>query len=292
MSIVGWRTSVSCATIPCRCRILILIHQTVRHVCSLTQETWSVIFTSIVPPHCSLREHPQRPPLVWGFDVSKQVVGMGAAHASGLIIAILVHHTSANAASECSWYFVAYTFDTTLGVFLTLAIHKLVLKYIQSTYTAHATQKYLGVAAPREHGATQGGVEAEVGVEGSWAVAITECGRYGDPPSFKRWTYQAAEWSACVVAARALCGAFVVLLSRVLVNVASALDSLFSNRPTLLLFVVMVCCPLLMNAAQLLVQDAYLKWKGRGGGGGPGWGAPELEEDGVLLQETQPVLDV
>lgn len=42
----------------------------------------------------------------------------------------------------------------------------------------------------------------------------------GDPPSYARWGIQLAEWVACVVAARALCGTLVVLLGPALVHVA------------------------------------------------------------------------
>ena len=42
----------------------------------------------------------------------------------------------------------------------------------------------------------------------------------GDPPSYRRWGIQLAEWVACVVAARAICGTVVVLLGSALVHVA------------------------------------------------------------------------
>ncbi len=42
----------------------------------------------------------------------------------------------------------------------------------------------------------------------------------GDPPSYRRWGIQLAEWVACVVLARAMCGTIVVLLGSALVHVA------------------------------------------------------------------------
>lgn len=42
----------------------------------------------------------------------------------------------------------------------------------------------------------------------------------GDPPSYRRWAIQLAEWVGCVVAARALCGTLVVLLGSLLAHVA------------------------------------------------------------------------
>ena len=42
----------------------------------------------------------------------------------------------------------------------------------------------------------------------------------GEPPSYRRWGIQLAEWVACVIAARALCGTLVVLMSGLLLHVA------------------------------------------------------------------------
>ncbi|KDD72739.1 hypothetical protein H632_c2954p0, partial [Helicosporidium sp. ATCC 50920] len=78
-------------------------------------------------------ESPRRSMHTWSMDVSKQALGMAAAHACGLAIAIVAaswdapgpegHHRS----SECAWYFVAFVADTTLGVLLTLGLHSALL---------------------------------------------------------------------------------------------------------------------------------------------------------------------
>ena len=101
--------------------------------------------------------------------------------------------------------------------------------------------------------------------------AIADCGNYGSPIKFKYWIVQTLEWSICVVIARALCGLSVFLLAPTLQGVAHGLDNAFTGHPTLLLFFVMVCCPLLMNGMQLLLQDSVLKanlrvasWSGGG----------------------------
>ena len=47
----------------------------------------------------------------------------------------------------------------------------------------------------------------------------------GDPPSYRRWGIQLAEWVTCVIAARALCGGLVVLLGPVLAHGAKASSS-------------------------------------------------------------------
>jgi hypothetical protein len=184
------------------------------------------------------------------MDVSKQVVGMGAAHASGLLIAIIAHAATEAAASECAWYFVAFTFDTTIGVALTMVLHKAILRQLRNQkglcHDDNANAFPIdALPPPTEHE--------------SWKVAIIDCGQYGDPPIVRRWALQATEWSLCVIAARVLCGGIVALLSPLLQAIAATLDSIFDGHPTILLFFVMICCPLLMNAAQLLIQDAILK---------------------------------
>ena len=78
-----------------------------------------------------------------------------------MLIAIIAHHTSAGASSECAWYFVAYTFDTTLGLLLTVLLHKAILR--------------LARCWKKRHGLPKGaGGEAE-----AWYDIIALCGNYG-----------------------------------------------------------------------------------------------------------------
>jgi len=51
----------------------------------------------------------------------------------------------------------------------------------------------------------------------------------------------------------------VVLSSNLLARIAVRIDDIFSGHPTLELFAIMICCPLAMNAAQLVFQDVVLK---------------------------------
>jgi len=214
------------------------------------------------------------------MDVSKQILGMGAAHASGLLIAILIA-TKANA-SECAWYFFAFSFDTTVGVTLTLILHNAILRRLRDALAS--SQDSIGIALPLILPPPQ--------QHESWKVAIADCGQYGNPPILRRWALQAGEWSLCVVVARALCGGTVALLAPILQFFAEGLDALFSGHPTILLFFVMICCPLLMNAAQLLIQDAILKgWQGAVSDKGAVGTTDEFEGRGSLLlgQSQHPV---
>ena len=103
------------------------------------------------------REHPRRPFNIWSLDVSKQVVSTAAAHFAGIFIAIWL---ASHAVSQCAWYFVAFSVDTTLGVCITVSLHKLALRKAQQACAANTRSS-----------------------ADSWATSIAECGDYGESSS-------------------------------------------------------------------------------------------------------------
>ncbi|PRW61577.1 hypothetical protein C2E21_0672 [Chlorella sorokiniana] len=229
-------------------------------------------------------ERPQRPVKVWGLDVSKQAVSMLAAHICGMLIALIAHRTVTAQSSECSWYFVAFTFDTTLGLLLTIGLHKAALRGA-AWYGRRAAQR-LGSDELQPAVGLSGNASGSGTLGDRWFEVLQTCGNYGDPPSYRRWGIQLAEWVACVVLARVMCGTVVVLLGSALVHIAQGLDSLFEGHPTLLLYTVMICCPLLMNICQVLIQDLVLKWRSaKAGAAAPGDDSNGLDGGGPSLAE-------
>lgn len=209
-------------------------------------------------------ERPQRPLNIWGLDVSKQAISMLAAHACGMLIALIAHNSvDAGASSECGWYAVAFVFDTTVGLLLTICLHKAALRAAH-WYGERHSQRY-GQPLQLETADGGGGTTVAAAAGEPWFAALQLCGNYGDPPSYRRWSIQLGEWVGCVVLARVLCGTLVLLLGQLLVHVAQGLDGLFTGHPTAELYVVMICCPLLLNICQALIQDLVLKWRARGG---------------------------
>ncbi|PRW61104.1 hypothetical protein C2E21_0645 [Chlorella sorokiniana] len=206
-------------------------------------------------------EHPRRPVKVWGLDVSKQGISMLAAHICGMLIALIAQRAATAHSSECAWYFMAFTFDTTLGLLLTILLHKAALR-CAAWYGRRAAQRLGSEELQPVVGLSSGSSAGSSGTSGDrWFEVLQACGNYGDPPSYRRWAIQLAEWVACVVLARGMCGTIVLLLGPVLIYIAQGLDSLFEGHPTLLLYTVMVCCPLAMNLCQALIQDVVLKWR-------------------------------
>jgi hypothetical protein len=189
------------------------------------------------------RENPKIPYDVWILDVSKQMLSSGAAHGLALAVAIWLTLTKDSSVSECSWYSIMYSVDTILGTLLTYIFHRLAIimasKRLQASSPDH-----------QSHNAERFILES-----------IVTCGHYGDPPSLRRWAWQALEWILCVLAARSVCGFVVFMYAQGLEGLAASLDTLFGSHPTLQLYVVMIIYPLCMNSAQVLIQDAILRAK-------------------------------
>lgn len=73
--------------------------------------------------------------------------------------------TGGHTTSECAWYFVAYTFDTTLGVTVAIALHNAVVRWARNMQqTAAAT-----------------GLSVGLSLQWTWTAAIASCGDYGAP---------------------------------------------------------------------------------------------------------------
>ena len=210
------------------------------------------------------RERPRRPARVFAFDVAKQATSAAAAHAAGLGIAVAAAagggeagaRGERGAASECGWYLVAFALDTVVGTAAALALHRALVRA--------ATRAAARPAAP------------------PWVRSVAACGCYGDPPSARALAPQLAEWVACVLAGRALCGALVWAGLPWLVRCAAGVDGALAGAgPTGELFAVMLAGPLALNLAQALVQDGVLRRGKAGGGSGGGEGTGLLAGAGV-----------
>mmetsp|Transcript_23321 Transcript_23321/g.72968 ORF Transcript_23321/g.72968 Transcript_23321/m.72968 type:complete len:191 (+) Transcript_23321:157-729(+) len=189
------------------------------------------------------------------MDVSKQVFSSGIAHLCGMGFAVLLawgQEGGPDGSSECAWYFVLFTVDTTVGVLVTVSLHNYAVAWVENT---------TGVLGAR------------------WFDPMGDCGNYGDPPSWYAWGVQMAEWVVCTIMGRLTCALLVFTLRGGLVYIALGLDSVFGAHAERELFFVMVACPLGMNALQVWVQDGFLKWR-EGSSGGmysrlvdvlPGW---------------------
>lgn len=108
-----------------------------------------------------------------------------------------------------------------------------------------------------------------------------------------RCAVQLAQFSVCVVIARLVCGTVVVTGAGALAHVAAALDRAFHGHPTLLLYFVMVACPVCMNTGQAWVQDQVLKWAAWGPPGplSASAASPRRSDGGGDWAELGPLID-
>lgn len=95
----------------------------------------------------------------------------------------LIAHRATTAASQCAWYFVAFSFDTSLGLGLAISLHRAALR---GAAWWEERQRHAGsTASYTRHGGLGGGSLVE-----PWYEALRHCGDYGDPPSLRRWGLQ------------------------------------------------------------------------------------------------------
>ena len=178
---------------------------------------------------------------VWGMDVSKQAAASMCAHAAGIINAGILDGMNSDSQSNgriintdpCGWYFVSFTLDTTLGVFLSYCMFRL-----QVYLTAGATSEWVGDLG------RSGDYE---NLDGHGAV------------NYRRWGIQMAVWCLITVLARLMVLGVQVLLFPVLRVFVAVLSQSMACHPDAMLVLVMVACPVLMNIGMLWIQDQFLK---------------------------------
>ncbi len=141
--------------------------------------------------------------------------------------------------------------DTTIGLLLTIGLHKAALR-AACWYGKWHSQQY---GLSKQSKVVQEGdmPVATADARERWFTAMQLCGHYGeaafvclfvplhlhlpqctsctagDPPSYRRWGLQLGEWVACVIVARAMCGLLVLLLGSLLVH-AAEVSKLFAAQ--------------------------------------------------------------
>eukprot|EP01064_Diplonema_japonicum_P016710 TRINITY_DN2472_c1_g2_i1.p1 TRINITY_DN2472_c1_g2~~TRINITY_DN2472_c1_g2_i1.p1 ORF type:complete len:235 (+),score=39.93 TRINITY_DN2472_c1_g2_i1:55-759(+) len=173
------------------------------------------------------REEDRRDWEVFVLDSSKQGVGFGSCHFVNMTMS-LMQNSQDGSLSECTWYLVNVVLDCTVRVAIAYYLMKAVLGYIRDHNLD--SQRHL------------------------------EFGYYGQPPGLQHWYKQTLLWLCIVVASRIVLAVLVWLLSGTISFVASLVffpTEIFGRHVQLLL--VMVVVPLILNIAQLQVQDNFLQ---------------------------------
>lgn len=134
------------------------------------------------------------------MDVSKQLVSSGMAHILGMLIAVIAQlQATEEVTSECSWYFITFSVDTTLGVVLVLSMHsacvhmakRQVQKQASSCTSEWSSSDDEDMAEDMEQQLTGQRLHASNRLDLHWVYeSIAECGSYGNPPCPYKWVVQ------------------------------------------------------------------------------------------------------
>eukprot|EP00947_MAST-08B_sp_MAST-8B-sp1_P001824 g1824.t1 len=171
-------------------------------------------------------ERPVRHCKVWLMDVSKQGLSALVAHFLNVLLAYIFSLLTP-ASDQCAWYFVNFTIDTVVGVFIVYLLLKL-----------------LECAAARFR----------------WR-RVLKSGDYGRPPSLKTWCAQLTSWTLIIIVMKALLTGLIILARNPLDAFGGWVfrplrdAKLFYTELTL----VMIIGPCLMNVIQFWIQDTFLK---------------------------------
>jgi|688.fasta_scaffold922110_2 hypothetical protein len=158
------------------------------------------------------------------MDTSKQALGAGILHMLNLAVAEAIGEMD-ESSNKCTWYFLNFSLDTFLGIGLCY----LLLRAMEN-----------------------------------WLARFEELafktGFYGDPPSWRSWSYQAWIWLLIVILMKTVCVISIFLLSEPLAFFGDLLLAPFAISAELELVMVMIIIPVICNSLVFWVTDSYLKF--------------------------------
>ena len=175
----------------------------------------------------------------WGMDVTKQGTSQICAHFAGILNASIMHSNEefggiqsddARMGDKCSWYFLSFTMDTTLGVSFS---------FLMFTALTRLANKF------------------------GWQ-SLQKSGDYldaGGRVDYIVWLKQLVVWCGITVVARFMVLAFLILNKDHFKSAAATIANTFACHPKLLLTLVMVGGPVCLNIVALWIQDQFLKAK-------------------------------
>jgi len=187
------------------------------------------------------REKPKRSFRVWFLDISKQGFSAATAHSLNLALAIWLAEKKSNASVDsCMWYLVTILFDTTLGVFISIAFLLLLDKLFDTCgFNSLKSGNYFKVVEK----------DPLSSVSQTKEVSI----------NYLAWLLQLFFWILIVVSAKVILGFLQQYFASALIFVMNIVFSGINLFPTLKLLIVLVVAPTLGNAFQFWMSDNFLK---------------------------------
>jgi hypothetical protein len=168
-------------------------------------------------------ERPQRPWIIWSYDVGKQLIGGFCVHFSNILVASGL----GGGGDECAWYFINFFVDCTVGVGIVYLAHEAVCRA-----AIHA-----------------------------WGdrSALARIGVYGDPPDQVRWAKQLAAYLLALLVNKAVVAGCLYAARDAMNAFGDWLFGPLQAHADAELVVVMVLCPWLLMSLQFVLFDAFLK---------------------------------
>ena len=171
---------------------------------------------------------------IFSLDVSKQGFSGILAHFLNMLFAYMFSKLY-NDTDPCSWYFISFSFDTLLGLYIAYKL----LEQITNYYSNNIYLKESGNYNENER---------------------EDCGSV-----CKVWSVQTSVWCGIVIISRLIVAFILLILSYLLKYIADLISIIFMGHPKSLLIFVMIVCPGFMNLTQILIQDHILKRKTNNG---------------------------
>ncbi|RKP38567.1 Vaculolar membrane protein-domain-containing protein, partial [Dimargaris cristalligena] len=173
------------------------------------------------------RQHevPQRPFLIWFFDVSKQASGSAMVHGLNLFAAYFSGKSSHEDSNPCIWYFMNLVLDTTFGVYILYLYLKLINVIVQ-----------------------------RLGIENM------DSGDYGSPPRPINWVKQSIAFFMALLSMKVT-----VMIALALFPFLAIVGRMFLapfqhlGDPRIQIVMVMLVVPLVMNIIQFWLIDHVIK---------------------------------
>ena len=201
-------------------------------------------------------ERPQRPWMIWAFDVGKQLVGGFLVHFMNIGVSFIMGKDG----DECAWcvespgttllltsktilafpfpnsppiprnrYFINFFVDCTLGVAIVYAAHETICRVAKKAFGQQ--------------------------------TALARIGHYGTPPSKRVWGAQCAAYLAAIVFNKVVVASLLYAAKGAMADFGNWLFGPLQSNPDAELVVVMVLCPWLLTSLQFWIFDYLLKAK-------------------------------
>jgi len=213
-----------------------------------------LVLTLIIKWQCY--EKPRRVFKVWIFDAMKQAFAAGVQHMCNLLIATVIFYRGTTLAETdhdetCGWYMVTQTVDAALGTFIAWVLLRKVIE--------------------------------PMAIHFQWTPLMTsgDYGQHETPPNIKCnwWFMQLLAWLFATIVGRAVCLGVLVATRPLLKKFVHGLTELFGEEHTMAyLLTSMLFWPMIVNVAQVIVQDEFF----RDNVGGSGYNSSSDDESKPL----------